>query len=62
MAKKKSSMRFRLDEDLHKDFIEACRRDDKPASQVLRMFMRQYIEQDKSFAQKGLFEEQQNQH
>lgn len=57
MAKKESAIRIRVDEELHKNFLAACRRRDRPASQVLREFMRAYVEQDRHYAQRNLFEE-----
>ena len=35
-------LRIRLQRDLREQFLDACRMQDKPASQVLREFMRQY--------------------
>jgi hypothetical protein len=34
---------MRVQRDLRESFVEACRAQDKPAAQVLREFMRQYI-------------------
>ena len=38
-------LRIRIDKELRERFLEACRKDDKPAAQVLREFMRAYVEQ-----------------
>lgn len=46
MADKTVSMTFLLEPDLRKAFIDLCRADDKPAAQVLRAFMREYIERN----------------
>jgi hypothetical protein len=35
--------RIRIDRNLRQRFLEACRAQDKPAAQVLREFMRQYV-------------------
>jgi hypothetical protein len=36
-----------VDQDLREGFIEACKAEDKPGAQVLREFMRDYIENRK---------------
>ena len=36
-------LRIRVQRDLREEFLEACRAQDKPAAQVLREFMRQYV-------------------
>lgn len=36
-------LRIRVDRDLRKKFVEACKADDRPAAQVLREFMREYV-------------------
>lgn len=38
-------LRIRVQRDLREQFLEACRAEDKPAAQVLREFMREYVEQ-----------------
>ena len=40
---KTSALRIRIDPDLHKKFLETCKSQDIPASQVLREFMKQYV-------------------
>lgn len=42
-----SGMRIRIDDDLRSEFIQTCRGNDQTAAQVLRAFMRQYIEAGK---------------
>lgn len=44
MADKTVSMTFLCEPELRKAFVELARADDKPASQVLRALMRDYIE------------------
>ena len=42
MDMKDKGLRIRVDQDLRQEFLATCRAQDKPASQVLREFMRQY--------------------
>jgi len=42
---KDSGMRIRIDRELRDRFIEICREQDKPAAQIIREFMRDYIQQ-----------------
>jgi hypothetical protein len=42
--KKDVGLRIRVDKDLRKSFVEACRVQDLPASQVLRDFMRTFVD------------------
>ena len=44
MTGKDSGFRIRVERDLRDKFIEMCRAKDRPAAQVIRDFMRQYIE------------------
>lgn len=45
MQKKDVGLRIRIDRDLRDSFVEACRSQDMPASEVLREFMRSYTQQ-----------------
>lgn len=36
-------LRIRVQRDLREAFLEVCRAQDKPAAQVIREFMRQYV-------------------
>ncbi|MEQ5766570.1 plasmid-related protein [Halomonas sp. H33-56] len=54
MKTKDCGMRIRVDKQLREEFLEACRSEDRAASDVLREFMRTYIKQH-SFAQHSLF-------
>jgi len=38
-------LRIRVQRDLREAFLKVCRAQDRPAAQVLREFMRSYIEQ-----------------
>jgi len=44
-------LRIRVQKDLREQFLEACRSQDKPAAQVLREFMREYIAQNQHRSQ-----------
>lgn len=46
MADKTVSMTFLCEPELRKAFVDLARADDKPASQVLRALMRDYIERN----------------
>ena len=37
-------LRIRVQRELREQFLEACKTQDKPAAQVLREFMREYVE------------------
>lgn len=43
MGVKDAGVRIRVEKGLRDRFLEACRRQDKPAAQVLREFMREYV-------------------
>jgi len=36
-------LRIRVQKELREQFLKACRKQDKPAAQVLREFMREYV-------------------
>lgn len=36
-------LRIRIDHELRQAFIEACRDQDRPAAQIIREFMRQFV-------------------
>jgi hypothetical protein len=40
---KDSGLRIRVQRDLRDKFVEVCRAQDKPAAQVIREFMREYV-------------------
>ena len=42
---KDSGLRIRVEKELREKFLDICREQDKPAAQVIREFMRQYIEE-----------------
>ena len=40
---KDAGLRIRVQRELREQFLEACRAEDKPAAQVIREFMRDYV-------------------
>lgn len=38
-------LRIRIDRELREQFLKVCQDEDKPAAQVLREFMRYYVEE-----------------
>ena len=49
---KDAGMRIRVEQDLREEFVAACQAQHVPAAQVLRQFMRGYVEQLKTNATK----------
>ncbi len=49
---KDAGMRIRVEQDLREEFIAVCQTQHTPAAQVLRQFMRGYVEQFKTKAAK----------
>jgi hypothetical protein len=45
---KDTGLRIRVQRELREAFLEVCRAQDKPAAQVLREFMRVYVEKSKA--------------
>lgn len=41
---KSSAFRIRVEPELHQEFIDTCKRLDIPAAQVLRRYMRDFVE------------------
>ena len=54
---KTSALRIRIEPSLHQQFIATCKAQDIKASQVLRDFMRVYVEQNAGGKQTQLFQE-----
>jgi len=46
MMKKDVGMRIRIERELRDDFLAACQVQDRPAAQVIREFMRDYIREN----------------
>ena len=57
---KTSQFRIRVENSLRQTFVDACKQIDRPASQVLREFMKQFVESQNVAAQSDLFENQDN--
>ena len=53
--KKTSALQIRIDPNLHHHFLEVCKAQDRPATQVIRDFMRQYVEMNGGGLQLELF-------
>ncbi len=58
MAMKNVGLRIRVERSLRDEFLEAWRAEGKPAAQVIREFMRQYVAKRQSEAQGSLFDAQ----
>ena len=50
-------LRLRVEKELRQEFVEACRASGKPAAQVLREFMRDFVTRERVMMQHPLFEE-----
>lgn len=46
-------LRIRVDDQLRHDFLEACKAKDTTAAQVLRKFMRAYVDEHGAAARQG---------
>lgn len=58
---KSSNYRIRVEPDLHQEFLDACKSEDKPAAQVMREFMRFYVRKHRQGLQADLFIAEQTQ-
>ena len=54
---KTSAIRIRIDPNLHRQFLKICKNQDRPASQVIRDFMRQYVQMYGGGLQLELFDD-----
>lgn len=52
---KTSNYRIRVEPDLHQEFLDACKSADRPAAQVIREFMRDYVKKNRTAQQADLF-------
>lgn len=50
-------LRLRVEKELRQQFVDACRATGKPAAQVLREFMRDYVSRERIMMQQPLFED-----
>jgi hypothetical protein len=48
---KESVFTMKLESELRDEFMAAARRDDRPASQIVREFMRGYVQQDREYVE-----------
>jgi hypothetical protein len=54
---KESGLRIRVESQLREEFVQVCKKDDLTAAQVLRAFMRSYIDRRLRGEQTELFPE-----
>lgn len=52
---KESGLRIRVENQLREEFLRACKKDDLTAAQVLRAFMRSYVDRQRHGEQSDLF-------
>ena len=52
---KSAGLRVRVEPDLHRRFLSVCKAQHLPAAQVLRRFMRDYVERYGQAEQRDLF-------
>lgn len=57
MPRKTSALQIRVEEDLHQEFLDVCRSEDRPAAQILREFMREFVTKHRLQRQENLFDE-----
>ena len=62
MAAKDTGFRIRIEKQLREEFVDICRSQDRPAAQVLREFMRNYIETHTQSLQRPLFDDNGSDH
>ena len=52
---KSANYRIRVEPDLHQEFLDICKAEDRPAAQVIREFMRDYVKKSSLARQEDLF-------
>ena len=52
---KSSNYRIRVEPGLHQEFLNACKSEDRPAAQVIREFMKAYVDKSHAMRQPDLF-------
>lgn len=57
---KNVGVRIRVERDLRLDFLEACKRSGRSASEVIRDFMKSYVDNELNGRQPDLFKEKNN--
>jgi hypothetical protein len=58
LTTKDAGLRLRVERKLREDFVELCRAEGKPAAQVLREYMRDYVTRNQAVVQGQLFDAQ----
>ena len=48
LMNKDTGMRIRVERELREEFLDICRAEDRPAAQVLREFMRNYVQKHRA--------------
>jgi hypothetical protein len=54
---KDAGLRLRVEKELRQEFVDACRGTGKPAAQVLREFMRDFVARERVMIQRPLFDD-----
>ena len=57
MARKAVAFKIRIEEELRRAFVAVCKSADRPAAQVIREFMRDYVQKKRRKIQPGAFDE-----
>lgn len=52
---KSSAIRIRIDPELHREFLDVCKRLDVPAAQVLRQHIRKFVDEHANDDQVEMF-------
>lgn len=52
---KSANYRIRVEPELHRAFLDACQVQDRPAAQVIREFMKEYVTRYQDARQEDLF-------
>ena len=60
MARKDVAFKIRIEGELRRAFVDVCRGEDRPAAQVIREFMRNYVQKKRREMQPSLFNEKEN--
>ena len=60
MVRKDVAFKIRIEENLRRAFVDVCRDEDRPAAQVVREFMREYVQKKDLKIQQSLFDENEN--
>lgn len=58
---KSANYRIRVEPELHQEFLDVCKAEDRPAAQVVREFMRNHVKKYRFASQADLFVAEQRQ-